>query len=252
MATPASVPPVPTALTKPSTLPSVCSQISGPVVRTWTSRLATLSNWLAKIAPCGCSRASRSAIRAGDLHVIVVAPVGRRRDLDERRAERAERVLLLLALRLRDDDHRLHAERIADDGQADAGVPRRPLDDDPAGPKLALVDRVGDDSERRAVLHRMAGVHELGLAEDGAAGFLRRAAELDQRRVADRGEDGVADVHAPRLTDSAVAAVAQIIRPPALAPRLGAVAGLDPAARRFEEVLRRLRQPFELARRGAA
>ena len=29
--TPASVPPVPTALTKASTLPSVCSQISGPV-----------------------------------------------------------------------------------------------------------------------------------------------------------------------------------------------------------------------------
>ena len=32
MATPASVPPVPTALTKPSTRPWVCSQISGPVV----------------------------------------------------------------------------------------------------------------------------------------------------------------------------------------------------------------------------
>ena len=32
MPTPASVPPVPTAQTKPSTLPSVCSQISGPVV----------------------------------------------------------------------------------------------------------------------------------------------------------------------------------------------------------------------------
>ena len=32
MPTPASVPPVPTAQMKPSTLPSVCSQISGPVV----------------------------------------------------------------------------------------------------------------------------------------------------------------------------------------------------------------------------
>ncbi len=35
MATPASVPPVPTAQMKPSTLPSVCSQISGPVLSIW-------------------------------------------------------------------------------------------------------------------------------------------------------------------------------------------------------------------------
>ena len=53
MATPASVPPVPTAQTKPSTLPSVWRQISGPVVSIWPSRLATLSNWLAQIAPAG-------------------------------------------------------------------------------------------------------------------------------------------------------------------------------------------------------
>jgi hypothetical protein len=32
MPTPDSVPPVPTEQTKPSTLPSVCAQISGPVV----------------------------------------------------------------------------------------------------------------------------------------------------------------------------------------------------------------------------
>ena len=43
-ATPVSVPPVPTPATKMSTLPSVSSQISGPVVRRWISGLAGLEN----------------------------------------------------------------------------------------------------------------------------------------------------------------------------------------------------------------
>ena len=38
------VPPDPTEQIKPLTVPSVCSQISGPVVREWASLLAVLSN----------------------------------------------------------------------------------------------------------------------------------------------------------------------------------------------------------------
>ena len=45
------------------------------------------------------------------------------------------------------------------------------------------------------VLHRAAGIHELGLAEDGAAGRGRGAFELDQRRIADGFDDAVADLH---------------------------------------------------------
>ncbi len=45
--TPDRVPPVPIAETKPSTVPAVCCQISGPVPRMWASRLARLSHWLA-------------------------------------------------------------------------------------------------------------------------------------------------------------------------------------------------------------
>ena len=56
--TPPSVPPEPTAQMKPSILPCVCSQISGPVVSTWARRLAVLSNWLAQIAPLGSSLSS--------------------------------------------------------------------------------------------------------------------------------------------------------------------------------------------------
>ena len=42
--TPVSVPPVPTPEMRMSTLPAVSSQISGPVVRSWISGLAGLSN----------------------------------------------------------------------------------------------------------------------------------------------------------------------------------------------------------------
>ncbi len=44
---------------------------------------------------------------------------------------------------LRDDDDGAQAERIGDDGEADAGVARGPLDDQPALAELAAVDRVG-------------------------------------------------------------------------------------------------------------
>ncbi len=55
---PVTVPPVPTPATKWVIFPPVCSQISGPVVRTWASGLARLSYWLASQAP-GISPVSR-------------------------------------------------------------------------------------------------------------------------------------------------------------------------------------------------
>ena len=55
---PVTVPPVPTPATKWVTRPPVCSQTSGPVVRTWASGLARLSYWLASQAP-GISSVSR-------------------------------------------------------------------------------------------------------------------------------------------------------------------------------------------------
>ena len=41
------------------------------------------------------------------------------------------------------------------------------------------------------------GIHELGLAQDGAAGRLGGALEPDQRRIADGSDDSVADLHWP-------------------------------------------------------
>jgi len=58
IATPARVPPVPIAQVKPSSLPPVCAQISGPVPAICASRLAVLSHWLAQNAPISFARRS--------------------------------------------------------------------------------------------------------------------------------------------------------------------------------------------------
>src|SRR5690606_34166855 len=49
---------------------------------------------------------------------------------------------------------------------------------------------VADDEQARAILDRLAGIHELGLAQYLASRLLGRAPEADQRRVADDIEYG--------------------------------------------------------------
>jgi hypothetical protein len=66
---------------------------------------------------------------------------------------------------------------------------------EPARLEVAAPLRLQDHLLRRSILHGLARVHELGLAQDGAAGRLRRAPELDQRRVADCFRNSVADGH---------------------------------------------------------
>ena len=94
-----------------------------------------------------------------------------------------------------DDDQRAIAARVGDQRQADAGVAGGALDHEPAGLQVAALLGLQDHLAAGAVLDRAAGVHELGLAENGAAGRGRRAFELDQRRVADGFDDAVADLH---------------------------------------------------------
>ena len=57
---PEIVPPVPTLATKWVRRPSVCSQISGPVVRSWARVFSMFQYWSGLKAP-GMSRASRAA-----------------------------------------------------------------------------------------------------------------------------------------------------------------------------------------------
>src|SRR3546814_455760 len=77
-----------------------------------------------------------------------------------------------------------------------------PTDIYPHGHTLSLHDAlpisllgVLDDGPGGAVLHRAAGVLELRLAEDLAAGLLRQLAQADEGGVADRADKTVADVH---------------------------------------------------------
>ena len=125
----------------------------------------------------------------GDLHVVVRIAIGDGGHFDELRAEKPERVLLLLALRVGNDDDRFQSERIAHDGDADAGVARGALDDGAAGAQQSAVERDLDDVEGGPVLDRLAGVHELGLAEDFAPRAFGGSLQADQRRIADRCKD---------------------------------------------------------------
>ena len=122
-------------------------------------------------------------------HVIVGVVVRHRRHLDQFGAEHPERILLLLGLGLGDDDHRLHAERIADHGQADAGIARGAVDDRPAGAKLAALDRVLTMASAARSLTDSPGFMNSALPRIVQPVSSRRALQFDQRRIADRGED---------------------------------------------------------------
>ena len=122
----------------------------------------------------------------GILHVVVGVAIGDRRHLDQLRAAEPQHVLLFLALGLGNHDHRAVAEGVADQRKPDAGVAGGAFDDGPAGFQHAPPLGIAHDVERGAVLDRAAGVQELALAEDLAAGRLGRAVETDQRRVSDQ------------------------------------------------------------------
>src|SRR5262249_42140075 len=102
-------------------------------------------------------------------------------------------VFLLLALRPgHHHDHFVPARR-ADQREPDAGIARRAFNDHTARTQLTFSFRVLHDRQRRAILHALARVEKLSLAQNGAAGFFARALEFDQRRVAD-GVDNVGEV----------------------------------------------------------
>ncbi len=59
------------------------------------------------------------------------------------------------------------------------------------GPKHPATFRVADNSERRAILDRTAGIHELCLAQDFATGQLGKAPETDERSAANMALDSM-------------------------------------------------------------
>ena len=136
-----------------------------------------------------------------DVDIVVRILVGHRRHLTQIGAAEPEHVFLLLALGFRDDDDRPIAARIADEGEADAGVAGRALDDDAARAQQAFFFCILDDGERRAVLHRSAGVQELGLAQNATARGARGGLQFDEWRVADTADESAANLHGGEIID---------------------------------------------------
>ena len=168
--TPASVPPVPQAQVKASTLPLVCVpdfSAGGGAVALAVGEVVEL------VGPDGAQFLGQTA---GDVDVVAGVLIGLGRDQAEVRADHPQEGDFFLGLRFRHDDHAFIAERVGDQREADAGIAGGALDDGAAGFERAVRLGGADDGKAGAVLHRAAGGAELGLAEDLAPRGLRRRA----------------------------------------------------------------------------
>ena len=117
--------------------------------------------------------------------VVVGIGIGQGRHLDQLGAAQLQEVLLLLALRFRDHDQGTVAARARHDRKPDAGIAGGRFHHETARLELAALLRLQDHPFAGAVLDRLARIHELGLAENGASGQLRGELQLDQRGFAD-------------------------------------------------------------------
>ena len=144
----------------------------------------------------GLGLVERFGQTSGIANVIVGIGVRNRRHFDQFGAGKAKQILLLLRLGVGDDDHGTVAEGARHHGDADAGVAGGPLDDHASRPQRAAGDGVLNDRQCRAVLDRPSGIDEFGLAEDRAAGRLRRGRETNEGRPADGADDVAMEGHA--------------------------------------------------------
>ena len=83
----------------------------------------------------------------GIFDVVVGVLVGNGGHFHQLRAEQAQRVFLFLRLRFGNNDDRPVTERIADDGQADAGIAGCALDDGAARLQLSALLGVTNDKQ---------------------------------------------------------------------------------------------------------
>ena len=140
----------------------------------------------------------------GIVHIVVGVFVRCRRHLDQISPGEPQHVLLFLALRLGDHNDGFEPHRRADQGQPDPSITCRALDNRATRFQVATRDRIADDIERRAVFHRLARVHELGLTQNLATCLIAELVETDQRGIADCLGQILMDGHllrAPRLVE---------------------------------------------------
>ena len=131
------------------------------------------------------------------VHEVAGAGIRRGRHRHQLGAERAQRVHLLLGLRVRHHDDGAIALRIGDQREADPGVARRSFDDRSPGLQRAARLGIVDDEQRRAILHAGAGIGEFTLAKNIAPRGLAWPLEPDERSVADERKRVVGGLHGP-------------------------------------------------------
>ncbi len=124
-----------------------------------------------------------------DMLIVVRIGEGQHRHFDQLGTAQPQHILLFLALRIRNEDQRAISARARNDRKPNAGIARGRFHHQTTRLELAALLGLEDHPLARAVLDRLAGIHEFGLAENGAAGQLGCALELDEGRVADRFDD---------------------------------------------------------------
>ena len=193
---PLIVPPVPTATTRCVTRPSVWRQISGPVVRSWASRV------LQVVVLVGLERARDVARQPPRDRVVALGRLGRhvRRAEHDLGAVRAQERLLLGRLLVGHHEDAAVALERRGDRQAVAGVAARGLDDRAARLEQAVALGRLDHRQADAVLDRAARVEHLELGEEqrlalARAEVARDAREAHERRLAHEVEDRLGVAH---------------------------------------------------------
>ena len=122
----------------------------------------------------------------GIAHKIVGVAIGGGGHGHQFGPRQSQHIHLFTALGFGDHNHRFEPHRGPDQRQADAGIACRAFNNRAAGQQITTRDGVLDNIQRRAVLDRLAGVHEFGFAQNFTARGLAGRVQADQRGVADR------------------------------------------------------------------
>src|SRR5690606_2358829 len=137
---------------------------------------------------------------------------GNRGNLAHLGAKGLDETVFLRRLVVGHHDDAAVAARIADMGDADAGIAGGAFHHRATGPECAARLGIEHDPARGAVLHRAARIHEFGLGEDLAAGFLAQPVEAQQRCVAHCINETLSQTH-PAFPFSSLACAASACGP---------------------------------------
>ncbi len=132
-------------------------------------------------------RDNRLGLRDGSLH-----PLGSGRE-DELRSQHRQQRATLDAHRLGHRQDELVSLRSGDEGERDAGVSARRLDDGRVGVDHAPLLGVLDHRHADAVLHAAERIKKFALHRDGRGQVFRDVIQPDERRATDRFDDVVVD-----------------------------------------------------------